>query len=498
MLRADLSLYKNTRVCVALSGGADSVALLCLFCDAAPAYGIALSAVHVEHGIRGRESEEDAAFVRALCKEQGVPLRLVRADIPARAKEAGVGLEEAARLFRRGVFYRLLKAGAADYVATAHHAGDNAESVLLHLFRGAALTGAGGIRAFVPAGALADGAEGVNEVADGMNVGADGMNVGAYGMNEVADGMNEVADGMNEVADGPAAGLPFARRGLVRPFLACTRAEIVAYLRGRGRAWREDATNADTAYARNFVRRAVLGSAKEVFPAAEKNLYAFSRLAREDDDFLFAEAARILRRGRGGYAVAADAPRPLFLRACVLALRALGVQKDYTYANFQDVFALAEGKTGRRADLPCGVCAVKEYGQVVLYRPQAAAGSYPLAEGVFGFGPFSVRAFRAPAPPAFSRGAFPRTLYLAGDAEGELRLRREGDRFTPFGGGDRKLKEFFIDKKIPRRERDLLPVLAAGSRVLAVCGVEIAEQVKTDPARPADVWVLETIYKGED
>lgn len=477
MLRADLSLYKNTRVCVALSGGADSVALLCLFCEEAPAYGIALSAVHVEHGIRGRESEEDAAFVRALCKEQGVPLRLVRADIPARAKEAGVGLEEAARLFRRGVFYRLLKAGAADYVATAHHAGDNAESVLLHLFRGAALTGAGGIRAFVPAGALADGTDGVNEVADGVNEGVDGM---------------------NEVADGPAAGLPFARRGLVRPLLACTKAEIVAYLRGRGRAWREDATNADTAYARNFVRRAVLGPAKEVFPAAEKNLYAFSRLAREDDDFLFTEAARILRRGRGGYAVAADAPRPLFLRACVLALRALGVQKDYTYANFQDVFALAEGKTGRRADLPCGVCAVKEYGQVVLYRPQAAAGSYPLAEGVFGFGPFSVRAFRAPAPPAFSRGAFPRTLYLAGDAEGELRLRREGDRFTPFGGGDRKLKEFFIDKKIPRRERDLLPVLAAGSRVLAVCGVEIAEQVKTDPARPADVWVLETIYKGED
>ena len=477
MLRADLSLYKNTRVCVALSGGADSVALLCLFCEEAPAYGIALSAVHVEHGIRGRESEEDAAFVCALCKEQGVPLRLVRADIPARAKEAGVGLEEAARLFRRGVFYRLLKAGAADYVATAHHAGDNAESVLLHLFRGAALTGAGGIRAFVPASALADGAEGVNEVADGVNE-------GAYGM--------------NEVADGPAAGLPFARRGLVRPFLACTRAEIVAYLRGRGRAWREDATNADTAYARNFVRRAVLGSAKEVFPAAEKNLYAFSRLAREDDDFLFAEAARILRRGSGGYAVAADAPRPLFLRACVLALRALGVQKDYTYTNFQDVFALAEGKTGRRADLPCGVCAVKEYGRVVLYRPQAAAGYYPLAEGVFGFGPFSVRAFRAPAPPAFSRGAFPRTLYLAGDAEGELRLRREGDRFTPFGGGDRKLKEFFIDKKIPRRERDLLPVLAAGSRVLAVCGVEIAKQVKTDPARPADVWVLETIYKGED
>lgn len=477
MLRADLSLYKNTRVCVALSGGADSVALLCLFCEEAPAYGIALSAVHVEHGIRGRESEEDAAFVRALCKEQGVPLRLVRADIPARAKEAGVGLEEAARLFRRGVFYRLLKAGAADYVATAHHAGDNAESVLLHLFRGAALTGAGGIRAFVPVGALADGTDGVNEVADGVNEGVDGM---------------------NEVADGPAAGLPFARRGLVRPLLACTKAEIVAYLRGRGRAWREDATNADTAYARNFVRRAVLGPAKEVFPAAEKNLYVFSRLAREDDDFLFTEAARILRRGRGGYAVAADAPRPLFLRACVLALRALGVQKDYTYANFQDIFALAEGKTGRRAGLPCGVCAVKEYGQVVLYRPQAAAGSYPLAEGVFGFGPFSVRAFRAPAPPAFSRGAFPRTLYLAGDAEGELRLRREGDRFTPFGGGDRKLKEFFIDKKIPRRERDLLPVLAAGSRVLAVCGVEIAEQVKTDPARHADVWVLETIYKGED
>ena len=445
-LRIDLSPYAGKRVCVALSGGADSVALFLLLREGAERFSISLSAVHVEHGIRGEQSLADTAFVRELCAQAGVPLFCFSAQIPALAAKSGRGLEEEARAFRYAVFARLIREDKTDFVATAHHAGDNAESVLFHLFRGASLTGAGGVRPFLPV-------EG--------------------------------------------------ERGVVRPLLAFTKEEILADLRERGAAWREDATNADTAYARNFLRHRVLKPAKEAFPACEKNVYGFSRLAREDDDFLYSLAEGCWREEDGACLVDAAAPRPLFLRACVRALARLGVEKDYTYANFQALFSLIGGENGTSVDLPRGVRAVREYGKIALYRPQPfAAAEYAFAEGEFPFGGWAVRVGRAAPPAAFRKEAFPRRLYLDGAKLPPgcvLRPRRDGDVFAKFGGGTRKLKEFFIDEKIPRRERGAIPVLAAGGEVFAVCGAEISEKAKLDKdTREADVFSIEMIRKGEN
>ena len=499
-MKPDLIHLRGRRVCVALSGGGDSVALFHFLCGCARENGIELSAVHVEHGIRGEASRADAGFVRALCAARGVPLREVSEDVPARAAAWKAGLEEAARRCRYAAFARLLAAGEADVVATAHHAGDNAESVLFNLLRGSSLTGAGGIRAFLPYPALA-------------RLAGEDLSAGE--------------------------GLPPrpAYCGVARPLLSVSQGEIAAYLRENALAFREDATNADTAYTRNFLRARVLAPARERFPAAERALYNFSRRAREDDDYLYSLArekvACSVREGVPAAEVPADLPRPLFVRACALALRALGAERDCTSADFEAAFALTRGGSGRTACLPRGVRALREYEKVILYRPApaslAAAGSssapgpsapaagslqYPFAEGEFPFAGAVLRVRRA------GREEAENVLRAAGEAENVLRAagkgrlrplvldaarlpdgcvlrtRREGDRFQKFGGGSKKLKDFFIDRKLPRPLRASLPLLACGGEVFAVCGVEIAEKVRLTSA-PAQPYILELILQGE-
>ena len=137
------------RVCVAVSGGADSVALLLALVEANHAkdsLGAVLSAVHVHHGLRGAEANADEAFVRDLCEQLSVPLIVERVDVTGRQAAEREGLEEAARELRYQVFRELLKSGKADVVATAHTLDDQAETVMMKLLRGAWTEGIGGNR----------------------------------------------------------------------------------------------------------------------------------------------------------------------------------------------------------------------------------------------------------------------------------------------------------------------------------------------------------------
>lgn len=422
MTDVDFSRCAGKRVCVALSGGADSVALFLIFRENAEQFHIALSAVNVEHGIRGEESLADTAFVKDLCGKAGVPLFCFSADIPALAKKSGRGLEEEAREYRRKAFERLIEEGRADLIATAHHAGDNAESVLFNLFRGASLTGAGGIRAFVPV---------------------------------------------------------TGDKGIVRPLLAYTKADILEYLRSRGAAWREDSTNADRAYARNFLRHEVLAPAGAMFPGCEKNLYAFSRNAREDDEYLFSLTDGYVEEGKE-FIIRAGAPLPVLKRCCIRALRYFGAEKDYTSAHVAAVCALLGKESGAEADLPQGLKAVNDYGSLAVYRPAPPPSySYPFAEGEFGCGGYVLRVSRGVR--AAEGKTCGRALYLNGaalPAGAVIRPRQNGDVFRKFGGGTKKLKEYFIDKKIPARRRDAYPLIAEGKEVFAVCGLEISDKAR--------------------
>lgn len=325
-LNADLKNCENKRVCVALSGGGDSMALLHWLCGAAGANGIKLSAVNVEHGIRGESSRADSAFVKSVCDRMQIPLFSYSADVPSLAKEWGMGTEDAARRVRYRIFLRILQEDKADVIVTAHHAGDNAESVLFNLIRGSALAGACGIRDFIPAKELAE------------------------------RFMPEIA--AETVLQG---------KGIARPFLGISKEKILEYLRENGLSWREDETNSDTSYYPKFLRHEILGRIKERFENAEEALYRFSCAAREDDAYLYSLTDEYYSEGEV-CTIDERTPKPLFYRCALRALKHFGVEKDYTQTNLDDIYALAQGRNGRKADLPQGICAVREYGKIAVFR----------------------------------------------------------------------------------------------------------------------------------
>lgn len=477
----DLTPWRGRRVCIALSGGGDSVALFDWCVRHAAANSITLSAVHVEHGIRGSASQQDAAFINTLCARACVPLFCFAEDVPALAAAWGTGLEEAGRRVRYARFCKLLAEDRADVVFTAHHAGDNAESVLLNLFRGASLAGAGGIRAFLPAEELC--ARFAPEFLTARP--------GAPVLDPPA-----APEFLSASVSASVAAPSLAGKGVARPMLALPKTEIEAYLAARALTWRTDESNADPSFARNFVRAAVLAPAKQRFPAAERHLYAFSRLAQEDEAFLSSlAAARLTRQEDGSFRIPQETPRPLFFRACARAFRALGAE-DASLASFQAAASLLSARSGAERDLPCGVRAVREYGAVVLFRPAPAADyAYPFAKGEFACGAYTVR-IEAGGVPKKERGLMrPLCFDAAALPRGcLLRPRRAGDTFTKFGGGTKKLKDWLIDRKIPRRLRDL-PVIACGGTVYAVCGAEISEQVR--PGENASPCTITIYRQGE-
>jgi tRNA(Ile)-lysidine synthase len=224
------------RVAVAVSGGADSVALLRRLIEEALEIGLVLSVAHVHHGIRGTESDLDMDFVQDLAAAHGLVFYRHDVDTPSAAREKHETIEEAARNLRYAWFRELLEQGEADVVATAHTLDDQAETVLHKLLRGAWTEGLGGIS---PAIQCTQGA-------------------------------------------------------ILRPFLGTRRAEIEAWLRTIAQPWREDATNADTAYTRNRIRHELLPALATYNPQIHSQLANMATLARDEDAYWQTELGRLL------------------------------------------------------------------------------------------------------------------------------------------------------------------------------------------------------------
>ena len=225
------------RVAVAVSGGADSVALLVAMAASRAETGLVVSAVHVHHGLRGAEADGDAQFVADLAKVLEVPLRTRHGDVALLAAKRGQGIEEAARALRYRVFHELLAAHDVDAVATAHTLDDQAETVLLKMLRGAWTEGLGGI---APVVASAGGGR------------------------------------------------------IVRPLLAVTRAEIIGYLEARAQPWREDTTNQELTFTRNRVRYTLLPQLREFQPRIAEHLSRMAAVARDEEAWWALELARVL------------------------------------------------------------------------------------------------------------------------------------------------------------------------------------------------------------
>jgi tRNA(Ile)-lysidine synthase len=328
-------LRPGLRLAVAVSGGADSVALLRALLLAAPEIGMVLTVAHVHHGLRGAEADADADFVRELSERHGLAFQRRDVDTQAAAKAKRETIEEAARNLRYAFFRELLGTGAADAVATAHTLDDQAETVLHKLLRGAWTEGLGGIspRIAEPKGAI------------------------------------------------------------VRPFLGVRRAEIEAWLRALDQPWREDASNADVAYTRNRLRHELLPSLAALSPQIPTRLANLATLARDEDAYWQGELTRLLpqlllpgKPVRGGGRAASTDPdeaslaieierlpplpavRRRILRA---AARQLGVALNFEQT--ERLLAMCGTKATRRQTLTAGLTAERSPRELRLMR-KAGAG----------------------------------------------------------------------------------------------------------------------------
>lgn len=347
-------------------------------------------------------------------------------------------------MFRRECYQTMLD-GGADAVLTAHHRDDYAETVLFRLARGTSL--------------------------QGLNV------------------------------------FP-AQKGLLRPLLGVTRARIDEYIQENALPFREDETNADVALSRNRIRHEVLPALERAVPGAKENLVRFAERAVRDDAFLQELALREVR-GEGEKRVFVSLPEPVFFRACVAAMKALGLTRDYTESNLQELKKLAAAQAGRFTRLPCGITVYREGADLVflpqeegaeeaqkaqelpffLGRKEAFGGVLEVGEDGFGVGePTKTAGGQLSGEPPFLRGEPPELpkacgrvlkVDLAAVPEGAVwRTRREGDTFLPCNGHQKSLKKFLTEKKIPARVGRELPVLAEGSEVLCIAGVELSERIK--------------------
>lgn len=427
-VQSTISAYKlispGQTVLVGVSGGPDSVALLHVLLTLSPSMGFKVAAAHLNHGIRGEDADRDQAFVEELCELLGVPLITRRADVPRLARENGWTLEQAGREVRYKFLRDCAKNLHAERIALAHHMDDQAESILLHLTRGTGLAGLVGM-------------------------------------------------------------LPM-REEIIRPLLFVRRSDVERYLTDEGIAYCVDATNLETGGTRNRLRLELVPYVESnINPAFVKTLCSMGELLLRDESYLQSIADEALEQTRreGGFDRESlnALPLPILTRALRAALREAGAAVDIERVHIERLIALLGGRTGAKLQLP-GVDAYIDYTLLCFGQGVAELEYYETPFVLYGqtftpLGSFMSEKAELPA------GGFGETRFVAymdaQSLEGAVvRLRRHGDRIHPMNApGHKKLKEYFIDRKVARSDRGV-PLICKKDEVLFLPGFCSAEATR--------------------
>ncbi|MBQ2957674.1 MAG: tRNA lysidine(34) synthetase TilS [Clostridia bacterium] len=412
-------------ILAAVSGGADSVALLALLKEAAKTNPLILTAAHFEHGIRAEASRADAAFVHALCESWGIPLIAESADVPRLAREWNMGLEEAARAARYGFLRRARVSADADYIALAHHRDDQVETVLMHLFRGSGLRG--------------------------------------------------------------MVGMKRIEGDLYRPLLDYPKETLVSYLRGRGIRWCEDATNEVPDNPRNALRLNVIPEIEKIYPGADSAVARFSGIAGEEDSFLERMtdeflSDRALKLPFGWMLELRSIAAQCESRRAII-LRAIRKLTGLDYESVRRIFCIwINPDSARSVSLEGGWRA--ERGRQGLYLMNGGwngIDEIPLPES--GERALPGELGRVTVRKGYGTAVYDNPFCQELDAEAlrgaVIRTRRDGDMICPLGApGRQKLSDYFTNKRVDRPVRDLVPLIARENEILWAMGIGISEKAK--------------------
>ena len=388
------------RVLCAVSGGLDS---MCLLDYMTRQKGFSVAAAHFNHRLRGTEADRDEEFVRDYCAKHGIPFVSGSGDVRSFAEKEGLSIEEAARQLRYDFLKETAEENGADAILTAHHADDNAETVLLSLIRG---TGSAGL-----------------------------------------------------------AGIPQVRGNICRPFLRIPRSELAAYAAAHDVPHVEDSTNADPgAAARNALRSTVMPVLRQLNPRFAENIARTSAILREESDALESMARGLTEQARelpDGVAIPCmmlmDMPNAVAERTILqLMAQVAGHRKDLTAAHVVAVLELARGR-GEEVSLPYGMTARRKKYTLEITRRPARPGAVPISVGgAVEFGGTTVMISNHALP-----GALPMTLPKG--AALTVTSWRPGDWLRlPGSRGKRSFKRLCAERGLSPEERDLLPVLRVG------------------------------------
>jgi tRNA(Ile)-lysidine synthase len=425
------------RVLVAVSGGPDSTALLHLLHGLQQEFGLHLEVAHLQHGIRGEEAKEDARFVAEMAQSLKLPFHLKEIDLPKMKASAGKGnLEALARAERYRFFTEVARERRLDKVATAHTRDDQAETILMWLLRGSGMKGLGGMTPLQK------------------------MRISGI----------DAADSIT----------------VIRPLLDISKQEILDYLAENEFAYRTDRTNQDTALLRNWIRQELLPAMKQRagddFPA---RLGREAELLRDEDRYLDRLASKRLEeiRSAGGLDRTALSREPRPMRRRILRLwiaEKRGHLRGLDFIHIEALLRLIEERLPQgRLTIPGGWELVREYEKLRLEkraRPTRVCYNYPFDPGTtlrIAEAGYELYSEKISSPPWRLPANLMEAVFDAARLAGSLTVRnfRRGDRFQPLGmGGHKKVKELFIEKKVPLSVRSRLPILVMDTEILWIPG----------------------------
>jgi tRNA(Ile)-lysidine synthase len=431
-------IQRGHRVMVGVSGGPDSVYLLMVLSEIVPLLDGSLHVLHLDHGLRGKESAADADFVSRLASEMNLPCTVERRLVRPNPGD-GLSLQEKAREIRMDFFKEKMALFGGHSIALGHTADDRGETILMRLISGGGPGSLAGIR-------------------------------------------------------------PLGPHGIIHPILDVTRTEILEFLKGRGQDFRTDTSNLADSYQRNRIRRTVLPPILEINPSFTHRLGRLSALLEEEDrclSLLADQARREASQGQDGeegllLQKLIDLPGALKNRVLVAAARGAGVpEKNFRLEHVEALARLLAGPPGKRISLPGRFQAERTYRHLVI-RPEiprdegfpnrevALPGTTEVPEL-----DLAIIAEEGETAGGLTAGAHPGTALIDAGKISEpltVRTRKDGDWFRPLGLGHRqKLKKFFIDHKIDRRERDRIPILTDREKIVWVGGMRLDERVKITP-----------------
>lgn len=401
----------NKKIGIAVSGGVDSMVLLDLMSKQSKNIVI----LNVEHGIRGEISRRDTLFVKKYADNLGINCIFKSVDAISYSKEKNISIELAARELRYQFFDSLIQSGVVDEIALAHHLDDQAETILMRIFRG---TGVRGLRGIVD------------------------------------------------------------RLGYIHPLISITKADILEYALRNKIPFVDDHTNLESDYTRNYIRNEIMPLVKEKYNDVLSSFDVLSKNAIEIEDYLLKQIVEYKKFDDDSIylPISVFDLHPLILKKSIVeALRYFDIEKDIEYANLEEIQKLVTAQNNSLIHLPFNVDVIKEYDKLVFCK-RLKLSQYCKEFDVLSKYTYAGKEYvLSKMKPEKKKGFFD-IEKLPKDTV--IRTRKDKDIFTPYEGKRQLLSDYLTNKKVPKRVREKLLVVAKGSEVFIVLGIEISDKVK--------------------